>query len=240
MSSIARALLAEMVFDSTAAGVAASSTTVIQNVCTVCGQQWFPGTSHERQIRILSGQFGAEAQAEELQRIRAESEARERSRRSNATGLLTGLVIILVVVVVANSTGGPARAPARDSVVAGVPARAPAPGAPRSKGARANPLPSTQADRVASEQRKYGTTKWAGDPDTKTYFVNEPYNCEALAAVPEEHRTYFITAAEAARAGYRLSMDAACQKPKAPSERSGYDQWVDPNASPAVTRDSSQ
>ena len=59
-SQIGKALLTEY-FLGTAAGVGASSSTVIQAVCLSCGCTWLPGTSQERHIRALSRQLGEQA-----------------------------------------------------------------------------------------------------------------------------------------------------------------------------------
>ena len=63
-SQIGKALLTEY-FLGTAAGVGASSKTVIQAVCLGCGCTWFPGTSQERHLRGLSRQLGEAAWVEE-------------------------------------------------------------------------------------------------------------------------------------------------------------------------------
>lgn len=59
-SSVAKETAAEF-FRGTAPGVAASSDTVTQNVCTRCGCRWIPRTGEERRLRALSGQLGPDA-----------------------------------------------------------------------------------------------------------------------------------------------------------------------------------
>ena len=59
-SSVAKATATEY-FYGTAPGVAASSDTVIQNVCRRCGCRWIPRTREERRLRALSGQLGPDA-----------------------------------------------------------------------------------------------------------------------------------------------------------------------------------
>lgn len=63
-SQIGQALLTEY-FLGTAAGVGASSSTVIQVVCLSCGCTWLPGTSQERHLRALSRQLGEKAWVDE-------------------------------------------------------------------------------------------------------------------------------------------------------------------------------
>jgi hypothetical protein len=68
-TSIASAVLAEYALG-TAAGVAASSDTVIRVVCLNCGCAYVPGTIEERTLRALSGQLGEQARVEAEQRLR--------------------------------------------------------------------------------------------------------------------------------------------------------------------------
>jgi hypothetical protein len=91
-SSLGAAFAAEY-FLGTAAGVAASSETVIQAVCLKCGCQWFPGTPQEEQIRALSGQRGDVAKLS-AQTALVQAEA----RKDDATALKVIVVIIVIVV----------------------------------------------------------------------------------------------------------------------------------------------
>jgi len=59
-SSVPKQTAAEY-FRGTSPGVAASSDTVIQNVCPRCGCRWIPRTGEERRLRALSGQLGPDA-----------------------------------------------------------------------------------------------------------------------------------------------------------------------------------
>ena len=63
-SQIGNALLTEY-FLGTAAGVGASSSTVIQAVCLGGGCTWLPGTSQEHHLRALSRQLGDQAWIDE-------------------------------------------------------------------------------------------------------------------------------------------------------------------------------
>jgi len=96
--SVGQALLAEMVLDSTAAGVIAGSKTVIVNACLICGMQWVPGTEGERRMRALSGQLGDIAKRAEEDRIAAEQAAKAKTDR---TARIAGLVLLVVLIAVA-------------------------------------------------------------------------------------------------------------------------------------------
>jgi hypothetical protein len=87
-------MLAEALLDSTAAGVAASSSTVIQAVCLKCGCQWLPGTEQEKQIRALSGQLGEGAQ---LIAERALITAKDKQKKSDRTLRIIIWVLALTV-----------------------------------------------------------------------------------------------------------------------------------------------
>lgn len=89
---IAQAVIVEY-FAGTAAGVAAGSSTVIQAICLKCGAQWFPGTSQERRMRALSGQFGDAAAERERRMIAEEEKARRRS--SGLLWLVLGALFVL-------------------------------------------------------------------------------------------------------------------------------------------------
>ncbi|SRR6266576_2204732 len=96
---IGAAMLAEWLFDSTAAGVAAGSRTIICNVCVACGFQWLPGSSQEALARLFSDQLGQDNR----QRVLARLEARDESLKaeSQATHRTIGIMVAFAVVVVA-------------------------------------------------------------------------------------------------------------------------------------------
>jgi hypothetical protein len=99
---IADAIVAEY-FLGTAAGVAAGSAVVIQAICLKCGQQWFPGTNQEEQLRILSGQRGPAAQRDAQERLAATARVQQDlDQRSNrvAVGVLVIVVMILAGILV--------------------------------------------------------------------------------------------------------------------------------------------
>jgi hypothetical protein len=98
-SSIARALLAEIVFDSTAAGVAASTRTIILNTCLKCGTQWLPGTQAEERLRVLSGQRGEQAKRELIAGEQQAAAAAAKDRNQNAVVLLGLLGFIFLAIV---------------------------------------------------------------------------------------------------------------------------------------------
>lgn len=90
---LGEAALAEYFFG-TAAGVAASSSTVIQAVCLSCGAQWFPGTESEKRMRALAGQLGEPAKQAEQQRVV------EAQRQGNTTARIVVWGILLIAMAI--------------------------------------------------------------------------------------------------------------------------------------------
>jgi hypothetical protein len=80
--SLGAAMLTEWLLDSTAAGVAAGSKTVICNACLACGFQWLPGSPHEALARLRSDQVGdcREWWAEQESRHQALETGRSKNR----------------------------------------------------------------------------------------------------------------------------------------------------------------
>jgi hypothetical protein len=97
--SIARAMLTEWALDSTAAGVAAGSSSVIVATCLTCGAQWLPGTEQERRMRAASGQMGPDAQMVEEERQQQEKVAKAANERTIVIGVAIIASIILLAVV---------------------------------------------------------------------------------------------------------------------------------------------
>ena len=96
--SINVAILGELALG-TAAGLAASSETVIQNVCLHCGQQWFPGSKDEEHIRTLSGERGVERQREaEIQRKEKLEDDLWKSDRNTGYTVLGGILGIVILI----------------------------------------------------------------------------------------------------------------------------------------------
>jgi hypothetical protein len=91
---IGQAVLAEY-FLGTAAGVAAGSSTVVQNACLACGQQWFPGTEQERQLRALAGQLGETAKRAEVRRREEAEKQKVRDRRTTSIAVFVFLLLIV-------------------------------------------------------------------------------------------------------------------------------------------------
>lgn len=83
--SLGAALLAEWLLESTAAGVAAGSKTILCNACVACGFQWVPGSLPEAVGRLLADQFGQASRqrimAQLTQSANEYQEAADRVRR---------------------------------------------------------------------------------------------------------------------------------------------------------------
>jgi hypothetical protein len=83
--NLGAAVLAEWLLDSTAAGVAASSKTVVCNACVACGFQWLPGSLQDALARLVSGQFGSDVRQAAFNRweslIQESDDERHRSAR---------------------------------------------------------------------------------------------------------------------------------------------------------------
>src|SRR5438874_36040 len=87
--NLGAAMLAEWLLDSTAAGVAAGSKTVLSNACVACGFQWVPGSLHEAFARMFSGQLGGDTRRHFLDRLRhRDEELREGQEKSRRTVLI--------------------------------------------------------------------------------------------------------------------------------------------------------
>ncbi len=117
-NDIGAALLAEWLFDSTAAGVAAGSRTITCNVCVACGFQWLPGSPQEGLARLFSDQLGLDNRQRVLARLEERDETlKEESRtRQRVAATLTAVAVVAGVVIWAYTTqfSPPARALARD------------------------------------------------------------------------------------------------------------------------------
>ena len=100
--NIAKALLTADLLGSTAAGVAAGSSTVIQAVCLKCGCQWLPGSEQERRIHALSGRAGPGAKLAELEAIQDEEDEASNTRIRIAVAIAVLAVIGLILVGIAN------------------------------------------------------------------------------------------------------------------------------------------
>jgi hypothetical protein len=97
---IGAALLAEWLFDSTAAGVTAGSRTITCNVCVACGFQWLPGSPQEGLARLFSDQLGYDNRQRVLARLEDRDETlKEESRiRQRVIGTIVAFAVVAVVV----------------------------------------------------------------------------------------------------------------------------------------------
>jgi hypothetical protein len=94
--SLGAGVLAEVALG-TAAGLAASADTVVQNVCLNCGCQWFAGTRKEARIRALSGQLG-EAKRREAE-IASVVETKEHNRIETRETIMLSLGCLVLLAV---------------------------------------------------------------------------------------------------------------------------------------------
>jgi hypothetical protein len=97
--SVAKALLVEGLFDSTAAGVAAGSSTTIQAVCLKCGCQWLPGSEQEHRLRALSGQLGDAARLAAERAVMREDQAKEEAERRLRFIIWIGAFVVLGIII---------------------------------------------------------------------------------------------------------------------------------------------
>jgi len=103
---LAKAMVTEY-FLGHAAGVAAGTSHVIQNVCLKCGTRWLAGTSEERRLRIISGQYG-DAARQQFINDETEREALEHAKRQadderlthSAERIITMAAVACVVVAI--------------------------------------------------------------------------------------------------------------------------------------------
>jgi hypothetical protein len=96
--SVSKALLAELAVG-TAAGLAASSSTIVMNACLRCGAQWVPGSLEERGMRMESGQFGEEAR----QRwVKIQEESKGYANRVVGIGCLVLLAVFILIWIIAS------------------------------------------------------------------------------------------------------------------------------------------
>ena len=97
--TLGAAMLTEWLLDSTAAGVAAGSKTVLSNACVACGFQWLPGSLHEALARLVSGQFGEDIRQHVLAQFRRHDQALEQLKaESQRTLAILGAVVAIVAV----------------------------------------------------------------------------------------------------------------------------------------------
>jgi hypothetical protein len=97
---IGAALLAEWLFDSTAAGVAAGSRTITCNVCVACGFQWLPGSPQEGLARLFSDQLGFDNRQRVLARLEERNETLKEASRTRQRVILTLVAFAVVAVAV--------------------------------------------------------------------------------------------------------------------------------------------
>ncbi len=98
---IGAALLAEWLFDSTAAGVTAGSRTITCNVCVACGFQWLPGSPQEGLARLFSDQLGFDNRQRILARFEERDETLKEESRTSQRVYLTFVAFAVVAAVVA-------------------------------------------------------------------------------------------------------------------------------------------
>jgi hypothetical protein len=92
---VGKAMLAEWLLDSTAAGVAAGSSTLLSNACVACGFQWIPGSPPEALARVFSGQLGTETRQRLLARLeqRDQTLTEQQQTRTRYLGIFFALLV---------------------------------------------------------------------------------------------------------------------------------------------------